>query len=214
MKIHSQAYLYMSILCVIGFISWFFLGVSFAILWFVLALYVAYFFRQPVYKTDIKDNEILSPAWGKVTSVTEKTSEDGTKSIVLSIFLSIFDVHLQCVPCAGKIESLLYTKGKFLNAMNVESSTCNEQNLMVIKADFNNHLIKVTQIAGLIARRILCFKSKGDVLSPGDYYGLIRFGSRVDISLPIDVEIYVKPGDRVNGGLTLLGSFREVSDVL
>jgi len=208
MKIHSQAYLYMLILFIIGCISWFFFGGVFSILWFVLFLYVAYFFRQPLYKVDIKENEILSPAWGKVTSVTDVTAEDGTKSIVVSIFLSIFDVHLQCAPCAGIVESVKYEKGAFLNAMKAESSTCNERNLMVIKTAFNGKMIKVTQIAGLIARRILCFKSTGDSLYSGEYYGLIRFGSRVDICFPSDVDIYVKPGERVNGGLTLLGCFR------
>lgn len=172
-----------------------------AVILLMLTLFSIYFFRKPIFKVEEQKNYIYSPAWGKVTSIENIEG----KFIHISIFLSVFDVHLQCMPVSGVIESTEYKKGRFLNALNEQSGEFNEKNVLVIKS--GNYLIEVAQIAGLIARRIVCFSKKNDFLNAGEYFGLIQFGSRVDIKLPIESSIKIKKGDRVEGGKTIIGEF-------
>ncbi len=172
-----------------------------AALFFILALFVAFFFRNPVRKIPEGPNLIVSPADGKVVQIAE--SEDGQRCI--SIFLSIFDVHVNRSPISGNVSELTYRRGKFKAAFVEEASRVNEQNIITVEGTD----IRVTfkQIAGLIARRVVCWKKPGDSLHRGELIGIIRFGSRVDILLPEKIRIAVRVGDRVRGGSSVLGDY-------
>ncbi len=173
----------------------------------IIAIYIAYFFRMPILKINENEDLVISPAWGKVTSI-EKVDSNGNRTV--SIFLSIFDVHLQTVPCHGTVKEINYTKGQFVNALKPESSECNERNSISIEYRKTGQIIKVTQIAGLIARRIFCWVKPGQKISSGEYYGLISFGSRVEVTLPDSFDIIVKPGDKVRCGVTTLAKLKLV----
>jgi phosphatidylserine decarboxylase len=170
----------------------------------LLAAFVAFFFRNP--KRDISPDPrvIVSPADGRVVKVDRVGNV--TK---LSIFLSIFDVHVNRSPIAGRIEAIDYKKGKFKAAFNHAASIENERNvIMVAEGDLK---LVFTQIAGLVARRIVCWKKVGDTVAKGELIGLIRFGSRVDVLFPAGTEATVEPGTRVRGGSSAIGIIREIS---
>jgi phosphatidylserine decarboxylase len=170
-----------------------------------LFLFVVWFFRDPNRVIPQEPNVIVSPADGKVVEIIKESdpllpNENYTR---ISVFLNVFDVHINRVPIAGKIEATRYNKGKFLNAANHKASLDNEQNTIVLN---NGHVtILVKQIAGLIARRIVCWANKGDDYHLGERFGLIRFGSRTDIFVPEGTTIKVQKGDRVSGGSSILG---------
>src|SRR5438093_2442333 len=169
-----------------------------AVLVIGLAAFVAFFFRNP--KRDIPPDPrvIVSPADGRVVKV-----ERVGKVTKLSIFLSLFDVHVNRSPIAGRIESMDYKRGKFKAAFNHAASVENERNIiMVSQGDVK---LVFTQIAGLIARRIVCWKKVGDTVQKGELVGLIRFGSRVDVLFPAGTEATVERGARVRGGSTPIG---------
>lgn len=172
----------------------------------LLAAFIAFFFRNPHRDVPDDPNLVLSPADGHVTVVRLINNDNPQAGTFVSIFLSVFDVHINRTPIAGKITNIAYKKGKFLNALNHRASAENEQNLVTVE----NDKITVTfiQIAGLIARRIVFWKKIGDTLTSGERVGLIKFGSRTDIYLPPQVEVLVKKGDRVIGGTTIIGSIR------
>ena len=164
----------------------------------VLAFYVAYFFRNPYRQIPAEEQAIISPADGKIVAIRQL--EDGRHFI--SIFLNIFNVHVNRCPIGGTIEKVTHTQGKFLAAYKPEASQLNEQNLLIIRdGDF---VIEVTQIAGLIARRIVCWAKSEDKVACGDRFGLIRFGSRVDLILPQACEITVQEGQKIKGGSGIL----------
>ena len=164
----------------------------------LLSAFVAFFFRNPPRQIPADPALIVSPADGRVVSV-ERTG-NVTK---LSIFLSIFNVHVNRSPIAGRIEALDYRKGKFKAAFDPAASVENERNIIMV-SDGRIRLV-FTQIAGLIARRIVCWKRVGDRVEKGELVGLIRFGSRVDVLFPAGTEAIVKKGDRVKGGSTPIG---------
>jgi phosphatidylserine decarboxylase len=168
----------------------------------LLAVFVAFFFRNP--KRDIPPDPrvIVSPADGRVVKVERVGNV--TK---LSIFLSIFDVHVNRSPMAGRIEAIDYKRGKFRAAFNHAASVENERNVIMV-AQGNVKLV-FTQIAGLIARRIVCWKKVGDTVTKGELIGLIRFGSRVDVLLPAGTEATVKPKMRVRGGASVIGIIKD-----
>jgi phosphatidylserine decarboxylase len=176
-----------------------------AILLFLLGAFVAYFFRNPRREIPPGERLIVSPADGKVVCVAAMPADDkelpGGQRI--SIFLNIFDVHVNRAPIRGNLESLDYKRGKFKVAYDEEASRVNEQNILTIRGP--GGMIIVKQIAGLIARRVVCWKRVGQPLARGELFGLIRFGSRVDILLPREVKILVKVGDRVKGGCSVIG---------
>lgn len=174
-----------------------------ALVFILLALFIAYFFRNPEREISTDMSLVLSPADGHVSVVKPMDTNDPSAGNVVSIFLSVFDVHVNRTPIAGRITNVQYQKGKFLNALNQRSSLENEQNIITVQ----NEKLTVTfsQIAGVIARRIVFWKKIGDTLSPGERIGLIKFGSRTDIFLPVTVKIEVKKGDRVIGGKTIIG---------
>lgn len=163
------------------------------------SLFVLFFFRDPRRVIPQGDGLVVSPADGKVVAVDQIYENDYLQQSVqrISIFLSIFNVHVNHVPIGGTIETVKYIPGKFHVAALPKASLENEQTAIVITTD--NTKIIVKQIAGIIARRIICYVQPGDVVKKGDRYGLICFGSRVDIFLPENSEIRVKVGDRVKG---------------
>lgn len=177
-----------------------------ALLFILLALFIAYFFRNPEREIATDPALVLSPADGHVSVVKPMDVNDPSAGNMVSIFLSVFDVHVNRTPIAGRITNVQYQKGKFLNALNQRSSIENEQNIITVQND--RLTVTFSQIAGVIARRIVFWKKIGDTLSPGERIGLIKFGSRTDIFLPVTVEIEVKKGDRVIGGKSVIGKIR------
>jgi phosphatidylserine decarboxylase len=175
-----------------------------AFLVMLLAGFVAFFFRNPKREIPSDPRVIVSPADGRVVKV-----ERVGKVTKLSIFLSIFDVHVNRSPMAGRIETIDYKRGKFRPAFNHAASVENERNLvMVAQGDLK---LVFTQIAGIIARRIVCWKKVGDAVAKGEIIGLIRFGSRVDVLFPAGTEATVEPGIRVRGGSSAIGIIKEPS---
>lgn len=167
-------------------------------------LFVTWFFRDPERHIPNEPNVIVSPADGKITEiVTENEPINGKLCKRVTIFLSVFNVHVNRVPIGGTIEDIRYNPGKFLAAFNPKASMDNEQNLILINNGRTHIFVK--QIAGLIARRIVCWPKKGDYYESGQRYGLIRFGSRVDILLPENTKLSVACGDKVSGGKSIIG---------
>lgn len=171
----------------------------------LLGAFFLWFFRDPERAIPDGPGVVVSPADGKVTSVAEFV-EEGQNKQRISIFLNVFDVHVNRAPIAGTITSLFYQRGKFGNAMSAGSSDVNEQNIVTVNGD--GQLVVFKQIAGLLARRIVFNPRTGDRLERGQRVGLIKFGSRVDVVLDQSVELRVKVGDRVAGGSSILGVLR------
>jgi phosphatidylserine decarboxylase len=171
----------------------------------VLTLFVLFFFRDPERTVPGEKGVVVSPADGKVIVIKDIYEPTYLKQDVkqISIFLSVFNVHVNRAPIEGTVELVKYNPGKFHVASVDKASLDNEQTAMVIANGKDKVLVK--QIAGLIARRIVCYAKAGDVVKRGERYGLIRFGSRTDIFLPKDAEIMVKLGDRVKGARDIIG---------
>jgi phosphatidylserine decarboxylase len=179
-----------------------------AALFFLLALFVAFFFRDPERKVpsegSLEDERlVVSPADGLVVVVKPVELADGNMGTLVSIFLSIFDVHVNRSPLAGRIVETDYRPGKFLVATKEKASIENEQNVITVENRYAKVVFK--QIAGLIARRIVFWKKKGDHVMLGERVGLIKFGSRVDIILPPQVIIVARKGQHVKGGVSIIG---------
>ena len=167
----------------------------------VLALFFLWFFRDPTRDIPTGPGLIVSPADGVVTEADWIETSAGSR-LRLSIFLNVFDVHVNRAPVAGTVKAVEYREGAFLNAMKPESGMLNEQTLVVI--DAGGYDISYKQIAGLIARRIVCPVKPGDKLERGQRVGMIKFGSRTDVLMPADAVLKVKRGDRVKGGASVL----------
>src|SRR5450631_3660312 len=167
----------------------------------LLAAFFLWFFRDPERIVPAAPNAVVSPADGKVTDLSPLTV-DGILRTRISIFLNVFDVHVNRSPIAGVIRDVRYQRGKFLNAMGANSAEQNEQNVVTVEGEGRTVIFK--QIAGLIARRIVFNFKVGDPVACGERVGLIKFGSRVDVLFDRDAAIQVKPGDRVKGGATVL----------
>ena len=176
---------------VLGF--WYVAGI-----FFLVALFMGFFFRDPKREPPTDPDIVVSPADGKVTRV--EVAESGT---VVSIFLSPLDVHINRSPIPGKIVNVLYSPGKFLMATNEKASLVNEQNALTIQGEKITVVCK--QIAGILARRIVCWKATGDSLGLGERFGMIKFSSRTDVLLPANVVVTIKEGQRVRGGTTVIG---------
>jgi phosphatidylserine decarboxylase len=171
-----------------------------------ITLFVAFFFRDPKRKIPSLENIILSPADGRIIQVGECEEERFLKKKVLkvSIFMSLFDVHINRAPASGKVLERKYFPGRFLMANVEKSSLLNEQNALILETDDRLKILLV-QIAGFVARRIVCYATAGDNMRRGDIFGLIRFGSRVDLFLPTDVNPIVRVGQHVKGGESIIG---------
>ena len=183
----------------ISIIAFFVVGLWSIPLW-LFFLFNLQFYREPLRITSFDVNEVISPADGKVISV-EKIKQNQTEVIKISIFMNVFNVHSNKIPISGKIKTINYYQGKFFNASLDKASDKNEKNEVIIITDDGDEF-KVVQIAGLIARRILCYCKIGDSVITGDKYGFIRFGSRVDLFMPNNFYALVAIGDKVKGGLT------------
>ena len=180
-----------------GAAVWYLTQPVFAVPMFLLAVFCLYFFRDP--ERMIPDGPVaVSPADGKVVGILASDSAPTR----ISIFLNVFDVHVNRAPIAGDITSVEYTKGHFLVASRELASSQNERNTVTIAGQGTS--VGFSQIAGLIARRIVCYKKPGDHVAKGERIGLIKFGSRVDVFLGQEWEILVKPGERVAGGSSIL----------
>jgi phosphatidylserine decarboxylase len=173
----------------------------------LLTVSVGLFFRDPERLVPQSPGAIVSPADGRVMEVVAVEAQ--TRRI--SIFLSVLDVHVNRAPYSGKVEKVIYTPGKFLAAYRREASLVNAANSITLQNNGREFLVR--QIAGVIARRIVCRVQVGDVLEKGQRYGLIRFGSRVDLVLPPDAEVVVQVGDKVRGGETILAFLKEPQGV-
>ena len=167
----------------------------------LLAVFLMWFFRDPSRRVPREPGLIVSPADGKVEEAEWIETASGPR-VRVSIFLSVFDVHVNRVPVSGTVSLVEYREGAFLNAMNGESAVRNEQTLIMI--DTGEYSVSFKQIAGLLARRIICNLREGDRVTRGQRMGLIKFGSRTDVLLPASVTLRVKAGDRVKGGSSVL----------
>jgi len=168
------------------------------ILLLFLSAFVAFFFRNPAREIPTDPRGIVSPADGKVVKI-----ERVGNVTRLSIFLSIFDVHVNRSPMSGRIDAIDYKRGKFKPAFNQAASIENERNTIMVSG--NDVKLVFTQIAGILARRIVCWKKVGDTVAKGELVGLIRFGSRVDVLFPAGTDVTVRTGARVLGGSTPIG---------
>ena len=173
-----------------------------AVFFLLIGCFICYFFRNPYRVIPDSPNLIVSPADGKVVKIAD--GPEGERTI--SIFLSIFDVHVNRSPVSGELKSLEYKRGRFKVAFDEEASRVNEQNVLTIQQG-DGIRVTVRQIAGLIARRVICWKKPGDSLKRGELVGLIRFGSRVDIVVPERTKLMVKVGERVWGGSSIIGEY-------
>ena len=178
-------------------------GWPLALVALLLALFFLWFFRDPERTIPVAPGLIVSPGDGLVTEAVRFETPDGSRQRI-SIFLSVFDVHVNRSPIAGTITGIRYQKGKYLNAMNPASADENEQNIVTVRGDGCEVVFK--QIAGLLARRIVFVPAQGSTIGRGERVGLIKFGSRVDVILPAEAELRVKPGMRVKGGASVLAA--------
>lgn len=172
----------------------------------VLTAFMAFFFRDPRREPPTDENVVVSPADGRVTRVQRVDQESDDSATLVSIFLSPFDVHINRAPIAGEITRVAYMKGKFLIATDETASVVNEQNSLTIEGEKITVVCK--QIAGILARRIVCWKHAGEHVALGERFGLIKFSSRTDIVMPANVTVSVKKGDRVKGGTSIIGRIR------
>jgi phosphatidylserine decarboxylase len=183
-------------------------GWPWAVPFYILAAFCLNFFRDP--EREMPAGPVaVSPADGKVMGVRQ--DEGGGHTI--SIFLNVFDVHVNRTPIPGRITDIRYKKGEFLNAANPKASAANEQNVFTVEGTVGGRATKVvfSQIAGLIARRIVCYKKVGDVLQPGERVGLMKFGSRMDVVLGPEWQVLVSAGDRVKAATTVLARMKETA---
>ena len=171
----------------------------------LLAHFVSYFFRHPDRTIPGDDKLVVSPADGKIVKITA-VGQGQVSQRQVSIFLSVFNVHVNRAPIEGELEKLEYRRGRFKVAFDDEASRVNEQNILTIRG--RDATLVMKQIAGLIARRVVCWKQAGQKLQRGEVIGLIRFGSRVDLMLPENANVLVRVGDRVKGGSSVIAELK------
>jgi phosphatidylserine decarboxylase len=185
-----------------------FLGLEIlALLAGLLTLFIIYFFRDPARRSQVSDKTVLTPADGTILRVQHFEDDEnplGEPTMKISVFMSVFNVHVNRIPIMGKISEIVYHSGKFFSAHLDKASEKNEKNLIALQTGDGRKIVFV-QIAGLIARRIVCWIKAGDHVKTGQRFGLIRFGSRLDIYLPEDTRVTVQPRDKVKAGETVLG---------
>ena len=196
-----DGYLYaLPLIAVAALLAWL-TSPAWAVIPVLLAVFFLWFFRDPERAIPDDAGAVVSPGDGKVTEIAPVTV--GNKKVLrISIFLSVFDVHVNRSPIAGVVREIRYQRGKFLNAMNLTSAEQNEQNIVTVEGDRQQVVFK--QIAGLLARRIVFHPKLGDRLERGQRVGLIKFGSRVDVLCDASARVSVKVGDRVKGGASVL----------
>jgi len=174
-----------------------------ALFFLVVCAFMLYFFRDPTRHPPSEPDVVVSPADGRVTRVSSVAPGRESSATLVSIFLSPLDVHINRSPIAGRVTDVSYTKGKFLMATDERASLVNEQNALTIEGEKISLVCK--QIAGILARRIVCWKHKNDQVAQGERIGLIKFSSRTDLVLPESVKVIVTKGMKVRGGTTIIG---------
>ena len=214
LRIHNEGWVYFIISCLITIIIIPFYTVL-GIFLLTLSIYIFYFFRDPI-RAIPSDDVVVSPADGVITFIGEsncplENNSDPNKYKKISIFLSIFDVHVNRMPINASISSINYIPGKFLNATLDKSSKENERNIIYAKK--NNENFYIVQIAGLIARRIVCNLNNNQEVQRGQRIGIIKFGSRVDLYIPENYNILVAKGQRVVGGETIISNPNNIQNI-
>jgi len=216
MKFHKEGYTTLAIAILFIFIlnalAHFFYAGNTTIMWvvyvvsFILFIMIVQFFRNPNRKITASDNLILCPADGKVVVIeeAEETEYFRDKRLQISVFMSPINVHSNRSPVGGVVKFFKYHPGKYLMAWNPKSSTLNERTTIVVRHQSGTEVL-FRQIAGALARRIVWYVEEGKEIAQGEEFGFIKFGSRVDVFLPVGTKIKVKLGDKVKGGLTVLG---------
>lgn len=204
--IAREGWPFLGIAATVAALMTFFAG-AWSIPFWIIALFVLQFFRDPPRVIPQNGNAVLSPADGRIV-VVEKAHDPyaGRDALKISVFMNVFNVHSNRAPVDGRIENVQYFPGKFVNADLDKASTENERNALTITAA-NGKTVTCVQVAGLIARRILCYVKTGDMLTRGQRYGFIRFGSRVDVYLPLTAIPKVTVGDKVSATETILAEF-------
>ena len=193
-----------------GFLTLLFLYFGFMVLAAIaglLTLFTMYFFRDPARENHVLEKTVLTPADGKVLDIQYLTDDNnplGEPAVKVSIFMSLFNVHVNRIPMSGKILEIIYHPGRFFSAHLDKASKKNENNFIALQTGDGRKIVFV-QIAGLIARRIVCWIKEGDYVRAGQRFGLIRFGSRLDVYLPNDSRIIVQPRHKVKAGKSILG---------
>ena len=182
-------------------IFFYFISKTLFVVFLIILIFTCYFFRDPERVVPLGDDILTSPADGLITNISE-IKIGNKKYTKVSVFLSVFNVHIQRIPISGEITKVDYFEGKFINATLDKASEENERLKLTIKS--KNNLIHVTQIAGLIARRIICNVKPKDKINQGDRYGIIKFGSRVDIEFPENFDLLVSVGQQCIGGETII----------
>jgi phosphatidylserine decarboxylase len=211
-----DGYIYaLSLLAVAAALAWLTGAWVWGIAPVLLAAFFLWFFRDPHRIIPAGKGLIVSPGDGLVTETASITTPEGALQRV-SIFLSVFDVHVNRAPISGTVSRVHYQKGQYLNAMNPASAERNEQNAVTLRGQGADAGLEITfkQIAGLLARRIVCRCAEGQTVERGERVGLIKFGSRVDVLLPANAELRVKVGDRVKGGASVLAAVRSAGEDL
>lgn len=203
MKLARESIPFIVIPAVLGVLSLVFGFWYLTIIFALVVAFMAYFFRDPRRVPPQDPNVVVAPADGRVTRIKTLASDNGDSSTFVSIFLSPFDVHINRSPIAGEVVDISYSPGKFLMATNEKASLVNEQNALVIKGERVTVVCK--QIAGILARRVVCWTTKGDNLALGERFGMIKFSSRTDLILPANVNVTITEGSRVTGGVTVIG---------
>jgi len=191
-----------------GFIAMFFAVLSWkiiAVIAFGLTLFIIYFFRNPERVVPDDERAVIAPADGVVIYFgPSREAHLGEEMTKVSIFMSVFNVHVNRAPISGEVVDSFYNRGKFLDVRDERATFENERSGLILE-NSNGRRIVVVQVAGLIARRIVCYMKKGDMAVRGKRYGLIRFGSRLDVYLPVNSDLRVKMGDKTVAGETILG---------
>ena len=208
-KIHKEGYKFLAISIIATFVVLFFSKLIGFIL-IIVTVWVYYFFRDPERYSINDESYLVSPADGLITDISERSGPEelrleNTTYTRVSIFMNVFNCHVNRIPTNGKIEEIYYKPGKFLNASLDKASEENERNFYKIKSNKNNEEIIIVQIAGLIARRIVCEAEQGQELKQGDRIGMIRFGSRVDLYFK-NKKVLAKLGQNVVAGESLIAS--------
>lgn len=185
-----------------GLMGWGFL----LFLGIIVSVFIAFFFRNPKRTIPSTKNAIVSPADGRIVEINqcEEMNFLKDKTLKLSIFMSLFDVHINRAPVSGRVLEIKHRAGRFMMANMEKSSHLNEQNAILMETEDNLKILLV-QVAGFIARRIVCYLNPGDILRKGEIFGMIRFGSRIDLYLPTKFKPIVHLGDHVKGGETIIG---------
>ncbi|MBS1133899.1 MAG: phosphatidylserine decarboxylase [Burkholderiaceae bacterium] len=188
----------------LAILAWSFAGFLWSLPLWLVAVFVIQFFRDPAREVPTLASAVLSPADGRIVKV-ERAQDVHTQreTLLISVFMNVFNVHSNRSPVDGSVESVTYSRGSFINADLDKASTENERNAMVMRLG-SGERVTVVQVAGLIARRILCYVKAGDRLARGQRYGFIRFGSRVDVYLPVSARPRVAVGDIVHATSTVL----------